>query len=1065
MDVDEEEEHENIPESPIMPPNALNDVLETSFRRFQQPNGCIPTIRLLDMFQDMGLDCREDDLDDLLRAAGEPEAEELDLEQCMRIYEIFSEIFGGQERQSMVILLPNSDQYIASSNARITGWRRIPAALGRLFSYSERTALKGTPLLIAVVVMITITACGLAGTAIGLQWRQTMLAEEIHLADIRNLVVDVMGALHEQIEAEQIKSLEDKGEIIASFTESMGWDMSLNTALVQLQTGVSNVARVITGVTYKNLLERERAGLMSAVDMIATLINSTMVGDQADTQRAIRMIQRLNERFSGEYQVVLSGWVNAQAVVLSSHAGSAETRRSVCSGVFCSNLTGSLDTTDPSEMPRRALSVESGSLYGVDPDGLPVMAAHQWLRGGEFGVTYMASLHYIRNVTVTSLIAVLDELNSENTDSLELVLGAEDESAPLGFRFLTSLRFAEQCAASVDGARRCDVTAGSAEDVQRAVSGEIGASVLNDYRPKPVLAAYAPIPSLNLGIVLKLDREEFTEYAVHSIGETLNKLNNISLKGSLEVVMGRVLRNDTSRKYATGSKHVVEDLEILTEYQFGGDCNGKCDRNPLAAVPMRLAAQMKEAGVQSEVPDYRDASVVVSYEHIASLDVGLTVKIDYGEVDGGVHAQGIAVLDTFNAGGTKLGVHWAEPDADGSVTYRTEFGLCEDCVIAEDTFKIAREASAGGEGIERTIDAKGNDVLAAYGPTGTHSIGIVVAADYAKVIAPLRALVIKLVICSIAFTAFGVGVTFFVAYRMLRRMRNTWKSKLQLEARVTKIEELLSNMYPKAIAARMLRGDQRIVEFLPYIACVMIDIHHFTYVTNCISAEELLELLGYTFHVMDTIADYYGVYKVKTIGDCFLGLAGLPDFFQYTEDPAVHAVHFASGVLQNSSEKASSEKAASVASGSTSSSAAERKAAATKTYCMRIGMACGPATVGILPGKTPVFDCWGPTINLAARMESSGAPSYVQCSEEIYKRSQQLPSFPYIWDRPRTVYAKGFGNVLSYFISKTSLALPKALINELGLDIKFKDFVFGGVTSAAPTKSLKEIDSRSAVSK
>ncbi len=66
------------------------------------------------------------------------------------------------------------------------------------------------------------------------------------------------------------------------------------------------------------------------------------------------------------------------------------------------------------------------------------------------------------------------------------------------------------------------------------------------------------------------------------------------------------------------------------------------------------------------------------------------------------------------------------------------------------------------------------------------------------------------------------------------------------------------------------------VDEVPNIACMFVDIHHFTFLANQLDAWELLALLEYTFAVMDCVTGYHGVTKLKTIGDAYMAVCGLP---------------------------------------------------------------------------------------------------------------------------------------------------------------------------------------------
>eukprot|EP00667_Euglena_gracilis_P007389 EG_transcript_7461 len=95
---------------------------------------------------------------------------------------------------------------------------------------------------------------------------------------------------------------------------------------------------------------------------------------------------------------------------------------------------------------------------------------------------------------------------------------------------------------------------------------------------------------------------------------------------------------------------------------------------------------------------------------------------------------------------------------------------------------------------------------------------------------------------------------------------------------------------------------------------------------------------------------------------------------------------------------------------------------------MRYGVASGPITAGVLQGKTPLFDIWGKTVNLASRMESSGAPGRIQISESVFQAVINEKDQPFTFDARHRVACKGFGSVNAYFLSSCKLPPPKALL-------------------------------------
>eukprot|EP00670_Eutreptiella_braarudii_P015254 CAMPEP_0174330688 /NCGR_PEP_ID=MMETSP0810-20121108/16877_1 /TAXON_ID=73025 ORGANISM="Eutreptiella gymnastica-like, Strain CCMP1594" /NCGR_SAMPLE_ID=MMETSP0810 /ASSEMBLY_ACC=CAM_ASM_000659 /LENGTH=159 /DNA_ID=CAMNT_0015446005 /DNA_START=89 /DNA_END=565 /DNA_ORIENTATION=- len=158
------------------------------------------------------------------------------------------------------------------------------------------------------------------------------------------------------------------------------------------------------------------------------------------------------------------------------------------------------------------------------------------------------------------------------------------------------------------------------------------------------------------------------------------------------------------------------------------------------------------------------------------------------------------------------------------------------------------------------------------------------------------------------------------------------------------------------------------------------------------SSDELLQYVGYIFGVMDIIASYMNIHKVKTIGDAYLGVSGLPG--QAKGNCCLNMLNFASCCAQvfghrfshpnkgailseiasrsvMKDKKKKKKKKVRVASPNSSLNCGDKKDGTTlisseddapdrpSALClMRIGIAAGPITGGVLQGKTPMFDIW-----------------------------------------------------------------------------------------------------------
>eukprot|EP00667_Euglena_gracilis_P017018 EG_transcript_17861 len=130
-------------------------------------------------------------------------------------------------------------------------------------------------------------------------------------------------------------------------------------------------------------------------------------------------------------------------------------------------------------------------------------------------------------------------------------------------------------------------------------------------------------------------------------------------------------------------------------------------------------------------------------------------------------------------------------------------------------------------------------------------------------------------------------------------MDRAWEEgKRAIEREKQAFRAVIEAMYPAEVAQRMLMGQTQIVYDVPAATVFFSDIYEFTTTSNTVTPEELIRFMGYTFGVMDAIGDYYHVYKVKTIGDAYLGATGLPGMASVNGSPAVDMLLFASACAQ-----------------------------------------------------------------------------------------------------------------------------------------------------------------------
>ncbi len=202
-----------------------------------------------------------------------------------------------------------------------------------------------------------------------------------------------------------------------------------------------------------------------------------------------------------------------------------------------------------------------------------------------------------------------------------------------------------------------------------------------------------------------------------------------------------------------------------------------------------------------------------------------------------------------------------------------------------------------------------------------------------------------------------------------KRLRDEQKRKhAQLEAAIGEAEtqrreseSLLRNILPSQIAEELRGRGQVEPRYFEDVTILFSDFVGFTHATENLAAEDLVNLLHRYFTAFDKIVGRYGLEKLKTIGDSYMLVGGLPE-----RNPShpVDAV-MAAFEMVNAVEEMSSEEA---------------------PWRVRIGIHTGPVIAGVVGIKKFAFDIWGESVNFSSRMESSGAANRINMSARTYSR-------------------------------------------------------------------------------
>lgn len=178
----------------------------------------------------------------------------------------------------------------------------------------------------------------------------------------------------------------------------------------------------------------------------------------------------------------------------------------------------------------------------------------------------------------------------------------------------------------------------------------------------------------------------------------------------------------------------------------------------------------------------------------------------------------------------------------------------------------------------------------------------------------------------------------------------------ELEREHAENERLLLSILPAAIASRMRAGEENIVDSFDNISVLFADLVGFTELSNNVDSSALVEMLNALFSVFDGLSRSHGVEKIKTIGDAYMAVAGLP---RPRPDHADAAVRLALELIE-ATERFNRERGTHLR--------------------LRVGVNSGPVVAGVIGTNKFAYDLWGNTVNVASRMESHGVAGRVQIS-------------------------------------------------------------------------------------
>jgi adenylate cyclase len=238
----------------------------------------------------------------------------------------------------------------------------------------------------------------------------------------------------------------------------------------------------------------------------------------------------------------------------------------------------------------------------------------------------------------------------------------------------------------------------------------------------------------------------------------------------------------------------------------------------------------------------------------------------------------------------------------------------------------------------------------------------------------------------LALNVIGAGSVAFTLLASFATQRNAALAALRVEQE--KSELLLMNILPRSIAERLKAASQTIADHFGSASILFADVVDFTPLAQRLPPTEVVGILDQLFSRFDALLERHGLEKIKTIGDCYMAAAGVPD---PSPDHARRAALLALDM---------------------------REAVATSAVGdgygleLRIGINSGPVIAGVIGSKRFLYDLWGDAVNTASRMESQGTAGEIQITRATY----ELLRDEFVCRRRGAILVKGKGEMETWYL-------------------------------------------------
>lgn len=211
-----------------------------------------------------------------------------------------------------------------------------------------------------------------------------------------------------------------------------------------------------------------------------------------------------------------------------------------------------------------------------------------------------------------------------------------------------------------------------------------------------------------------------------------------------------------------------------------------------------------------------------------------------------------------------------------------------------------------------------------------------------------------------------IAIGVYMRYKESKNLNQMLAYKNEvIEEERKKSDQLLLNILPNTVANELKQNGAAEARKYNQATVLFSDFINFTTISGSMSPEDLVKLLHEYFTLFDQIIEKHGLEKIKTIGDAYMCVGGLPD--ENSGNP-IDVINAAIEIQSKLDDKKQAQKDAGL-----------------PYFEARIGIHTGPLVAGVVGAKKFAFDIWGDTVNVAARLESTSEAGKVNISASTFK--------------------------------------------------------------------------------